>query len=186
VRKRLGSPAPWVPNLTARRRGTLAQPTDDSSPRSRLSRSSCCWIPGCECLPAADFGALVHLSRHTLYAWKRRFEQQGRRLMEQRGAWPRQSPAGVDQAVDPHAQDSHPDWGCQRISDMLVRVRLAASPRPSRACCTSRYEMEERLRIRIRRKSAPSSAPSRTSCGRRSVHVRAQTAESRGTCSLHG
>lgn len=29
------------------------------------------------CLPARDFAPLVGLSRHTLYAWKQRFEQQG-------------------------------------------------------------------------------------------------------------
>jgi hypothetical protein len=28
-------------------------------------------------LPAGDFGALVGLSKHTLYAWKKRFDQEG-------------------------------------------------------------------------------------------------------------
>lgn len=74
-------------------------------------------------LPAKDYGALVGISRHTLYAWKRRFEHEG--------------PAGlVDKAKGPPRgsrlpdvtkrsillmKQSNPEWGCQRISDMLAR-----------------------------------------------------------------
>lgn len=82
-------------------------------------------------LPAGDFAALVGMSKHTLYIWKRRFDQLG--------------PAGlVDQPQGPKLgsrlpevtkrtivmlKEAHPDWGCQRISDMLARgPALPASP----------------------------------------------------------
>jgi transposase InsO family protein len=75
-------------------------------------------------LPARDFAPLVGVSTHTLYAWKKRFDEQG--------------PAGLDD--QPRGQqtkgsrlpevtkrtilmlkESHPEWGCQRISDLLAR-----------------------------------------------------------------
>ena len=99
-------------------------------------------------LPARDFGALVNVSRHTLYAWKRQFEQQGPAgLMESpRGGQKWQPAAGADQADDPDAQGSrHPEWGCQRISDMLLRgPALPASPSAvARVLHEAGYEMEE-------------------------------------------
>ena len=86
VRKRRGKVRqPWIPNLTARRRGTLAQPTERQqpplTPQQKLLLLDTWQRSG---LPAGDFGEMVHISRHTLYAWKRRFEQQGPAgLMEQ-------------------------------------------------------------------------------------------------------
>jgi transposase InsO family protein len=142
-------PAPWIPNLTARRRGTLAPPTERQqpplTPQQKLLLLDTWQRSG---LPAGDFGAMVHISRHTLYAWKRRFEQQGPAgLMEQ----PRGVTAGsrlpeLTKRSILMLKTSHPDWGCQRISDMLVRgPALPASPAAvARVLHEAGYQMEER------------------------------------------
>ncbi len=82
-------------------------------------------------LPAADFAPLVGLSRHTLYAWKQRFEQHGPAgLLDQ----PLGAPAGsrlpeLTKRTILLLKQAHPDWGCQKLSDMLRRgPALPASP----------------------------------------------------------
>ncbi|MEK6988343.1 MAG: DDE-type integrase/transposase/recombinase, partial [Candidatus Thermoplasmatota archaeon] len=82
-------------------------------------------------LPGLDFGALVGVSKHTLYAWKKKFDENG--------------PAGlVDKPSGRKAgsrlsdltkrailmmKEANPEWGVQRISDMLLRgPALYASP----------------------------------------------------------
>jgi transposase InsO family protein len=97
-------------------------------------------------LPARDFGALVNVSRHTLYAWKRRFEEQGPvGLMEQ----PKHVVRGsrlpeLTKRTILMLKTAHPDWGCQRISDMLVRgPALPASPAAvARVLHEAGYEMQ--------------------------------------------
>lgn len=82
-------------------------------------------------LPAKDFAALVGISKHTLYVWKQRFDREGPGgLMDQ----PRGAPQGtrvgdLAKRTILMLKESHPEWGCQRISDMLLRgPALAASP----------------------------------------------------------
>ena len=81
-------------------------------------------------LPAGDFADLVGLSKHTLYAWKKKFEEQGPAGLVDK-------PKGVKGSRLPDLarrsilmlKDDHPDWGCQRISDVLMRgPGLSASP----------------------------------------------------------
>jgi transposase InsO family protein len=82
-------------------------------------------------LPAGDFAPLVGLSRHTLYAWKKRFDDQGPAGLLDK---PRGTPAGsrlpeVTRRTILMLKEAHPDWGCQRISDVLLRgPALPASP----------------------------------------------------------
>lgn len=82
-------------------------------------------------LPAGDFAPLVGLSRHTLYAWKKRFDAEGPAGLADR---PKGAPAGsklpeVTRRTILMLKEAHPDWGCQRISDMLLRgPALPASP----------------------------------------------------------
>jgi transposase InsO family protein len=82
-------------------------------------------------LPASDFAALTGLSKHTLYAWKRRFEEQGPGGLMDR---PRGAPRGsrvpdLTKRTILMMKEANPDWGCERISDMLVRgPALPASP----------------------------------------------------------
>ena len=65
-------------DLKARRRGTLAKPVERPvmplSPQQRLLLLDTWQRSG---LPARDFAALVGVSKHTLYAWKKRFEELG-------------------------------------------------------------------------------------------------------------
>src|SRR5262245_26384697 len=82
-------------------------------------------------LPAGDFAPLVGLSKYTLYAWKKRFDDQGPAgLLDQ----PKGAPAGsrlpeLTKRAILLLKQSHPDWGCQRISDNLQRgPALPASP----------------------------------------------------------
>ena len=82
-------------------------------------------------LPAGDFAPLVGLSRHTLYTWKKRFEDHGPAGLADK---PKGTPAGsrlpeVTRRTILMLKEAHPDWGCQRISDMLLRgPALPASP----------------------------------------------------------
>jgi transposase InsO family protein len=98
-------------------------------------------------LPARDFGALVGISRHTLYSWKQRFAQQGPAGLEdgQRGG-PRGSKLDeLTKRAILMLKKEHPDYGCERISDMLFRgPALAASPSAvARLLKESGYETEE-------------------------------------------
>src|SRR5215207_9908452 len=82
-------------------------------------------------LPAGDFAPLVGVSKHTLYAWKKKFDTEGPAGLMDR---PRGAPAGsrlpeVTKRTILMLKEAHPDWGCQRISDLLLRgPALPASP----------------------------------------------------------
>jgi transposase InsO family protein len=82
-------------------------------------------------LPAGDFAPLVGVSKHTLYAWQKKFEAEGPAgLMDK----PRGVATGSKLPEAPRRailmlKESHPDWGCQRLSDLLLRgPALPASP----------------------------------------------------------
>jgi transposase InsO family protein len=82
-------------------------------------------------LPAGEFASLVGLSKHTLYGWKKRFEQQGPAgLIDQpRGSQPGSRLPELTRRAILTLKQSHPEWGCQRISDLLARgPALGASP----------------------------------------------------------
>jgi transposase InsO family protein len=98
-------------------------------------------------LPAGDFAGLVGLSKHTLYDWKRRFEAGGPAALMDR---PRGAPAGsrlgeVTRRAILMLKADHPDWGCQRISDVLLRgPALGASPAAvARVLHEAGYRLEE-------------------------------------------
>jgi transposase InsO family protein len=98
-------------------------------------------------LPAGDFAALVGLSKHTLYGWKRRFEAEGPAgLMDK----PRGGPQGsklsdLTKRTILLLKQADPSWGCQRISDLLLRgPALPASPSAvARVLHEAGYELEE-------------------------------------------
>jgi transposase InsO family protein len=98
-------------------------------------------------LPAGDFAALVGLSKHTLYAWKKKFLAEGPAgLMDQ----PRGGPKGsrlpeLTRRTILMLKETNPSWGCQRISDMLLRgPALPAGPSAvARVLHEAGYELEE-------------------------------------------
>lgn len=81
-------------------------------------------------LPAKDFAALVGVSPHTLYKWKALFEAEGPAGLTNR---PKGKTGSRLQDVTKRAilmlKDAHPDWGQDRIHDILLRTEgYAASP----------------------------------------------------------
>jgi transposase InsO family protein len=98
-------------------------------------------------LPARDFAAIVGMSPHTLYQWKKRFDEHGPAgLMNQNKGGPRGSrlPEATKRAIL-MLKEAHPEYGCERISDMLFRgPALPASPQAvARVLRESGYELEE-------------------------------------------
>jgi transposase InsO family protein len=74
-------------------------------------------------LPAGDFATMVKLSKHTLYAWKKAFDAEGPAGLLDK---PRGGPRGMKlpeltRRTILMLKESNPSWGCQRISDMLLR-----------------------------------------------------------------
>jgi transposase InsO family protein len=125
---------PLPPNLAARRRKgrALAKPQLPQTPLTPQQKLLILDAWQRSQLPARDFGAMVHVSRHTLYAWKRRFEELGPAgLMEQpRGVKQGSRLPELTKRTILMLKQAHPDWGCQRISDMLMRgPALPASPK---------------------------------------------------------
>src|SRR5947209_9744644 len=128
--RRLVKPAAPTPPLTAEQRLLLL----DTWLRSKL--------------PASDFAALVGLSKHTLYDWKKKFDQEGPGgLMDRpRGSGRRGSQLPeLTRRTILMLKQSNPAWGCQRISDLLLRgPALPASPSAvARVLVEAGYELHE-------------------------------------------
>ncbi len=82
-------------------------------------------------LPAGDFAPLVGVSKHTLYSWKNKFEAEGPAgLMDRPKGGPKGSRATeLTKRAIIMMKETNPDWGVQKISDMLLRgPALPASP----------------------------------------------------------
>jgi transposase InsO family protein len=98
-------------------------------------------------LPAADFAALVGISKFTLFAWKKKFEQEGPAgLMDK----PKGTPAGsrlpeLTKRTILMLKQANPDWGCQKISDMLLRgpALPASASAVAKVLHEAGYQMEE-------------------------------------------
>lgn len=76
-------------------------------------------------LPAGDFADLVGMSKNTLYSWKLKFQKEGPAGLDDKSKGTRTKgriPDIVRRTIL-MLKDDHPDWGCQRISDMLTRTQ---------------------------------------------------------------
>ena len=163
---------PLPPNLKTRQRGTLAPPVERPlmplSPQQKLLLLDTWQRSG---LPARDFAALVGISQHTLYAWKKQFEEQGPAgLMDQpRGAKQGSKLPELTKRTILMLKQANPEWGCQRISDMLLRgPALPASPAAvARVLHEAGYELRGGADPAASRPGASaSSGPRPTSSGR--------------------
>ncbi len=114
------------------------------NPQQRLMILDCWQRSG---LPAKDFATLVGVSKHTLYAWKQRFTQQGPAgLLEQpRGAREGSRLPDLTKRTILLLKQAHPDWGCERISQMLVRgpALPASPPAVARVLHEAGYQLQE-------------------------------------------
>ena len=98
-------------------------------------------------LPAGDFADLVGIARQTLLAWRRRFEAEGPAgLMDK----PKGAPSGsklpeLTRRTILMLKSANPEWGCQRISDMLARgpALPASASAVARVLHEAGYELEE-------------------------------------------
>jgi transposase InsO family protein len=138
------------PGLAGRRRGRipkLVRPAPRPpavTPQQRLLLLDTWQRSG---LPAGDFADLVGVARHTLLAWRRRFEAEGPSgLMDK----PKGAPSGgrlpeLTRRTILMLKTSNPEWGCQRISDMLTRgpALPASASAVARVLHEAGYELEE-------------------------------------------
>jgi transposase-like protein len=98
-------------------------------------------------LPGSEFAPLVGVAPHTLYCWRRAFEKDGPAglMQKPRGAPPgSRLPEVVKRAILLMKKD-HPEWGCQRISDMLMRGPAlgACASSVAKVLHEAGYELEE-------------------------------------------
>ena len=140
---------PRLPRLSAGRKGRRLVKKEEReertfTPQERLLLLDTWLRSG---LPSKDFSALVGVNRHTLFSWKKKFELHGPAgLMDQ----PRGGPKGsrlpeITKRTILMLKEANPEWGCQRISDMLFRgPALPASPTAvGRILKEAGYELEE-------------------------------------------
>ena len=135
------------PLLAGRRPGRrLVKPVEKPSlsPQQRLLLLDTWRRSG---LPAGDFAAMVGLSKHTLYAWKKSFDRDGPAgLMEKPRGGPKGSklPELTKRAIL-MLKAANPEWGCQRISDMLLRgpALPASAGAVARVLHEAGYALEE-------------------------------------------
>jgi transposase InsO family protein len=98
-------------------------------------------------LPAKEMAALVGVAPHTLYDWKKRFEKHGPAGLED---GKRGKPRTGSKLAEPTQRAilllkrKHPDWGVDRIQDVLLRGEgFAASPGAiQRVLIENGYEVE--------------------------------------------
>jgi len=160
------------PNLKARpRRGRLLRPEDakgiNFTPEQRLMILDSWRRSG---LPAGDFSPLVGLSKHTLYAWKKRFDREGPGGLvdHPRGSMKGSRLPDLTRRAIIMLKESNPHYGCERISDLLARgPALQASPNAvAKVLKEAGYVFDEVPTRATRTISESSSAPVRTSSGR--------------------
>lgn len=121
-----------LPRLTSMRRGQRLlrkpSPRPKLTPQQRLLMLDTWQRSG---LSASEFATLVGVSKHTLYKWKERFQEEGPSgLMDTpRSSKSRKHLSELTKRAILMLKKANPEYGCERISDMLIRgPGLQASP----------------------------------------------------------
>jgi transposase InsO family protein len=98
-------------------------------------------------LAAGDFAPLVGMSKHTLWAWKKKFDEHGPAgLMEQkRGAKSGSKLPELTKRTILMIKQANPEFGCERISDLLARgpALPASAGAVARVLREAGYESED-------------------------------------------
>ena len=117
-----------TPETRKRRQRTEDAKAHSFSPAERLNLLDVWMRSG---LAASEFGALVGITRTSLYGWKRKFEAEGPAGLEDkpRGGAGHQRLTELTRRTILMIKKAHPEYGCERISYLLQRgPALAASP----------------------------------------------------------
>lgn len=145
-------PEPRVPNLCAgpakkpKQRKTVPAGTKRQAftPQQRLLVLDTWQRSG---LPAKDYAAILGISKHSLYTWKKRFNEQGPAGLED---GPKGAPKGsklndATRRAIIMMKQANPEWGCDRIHDMLHRTEgyAASSSAILRVLKEEGYEVQE-------------------------------------------
>ena len=98
-------------------------------------------------LPAKDFAPLVGMSKHTLYSWKKQFAEHGPAglMGQKRGVREGSRLPELTKRTILLLKEAHPEWGCERISAMLLRgpALPASASAVARVLHEAGYELEE-------------------------------------------
>jgi transposase InsO family protein len=97
-------------------------------------------------LPASEFASLVGVTATTLYGWRKRFEELGPAALlgHRKGQRGSQLPEPTRRAIL-MMKGAHPDWGQDRIHDMLIRTDglEASAGAVQRVLLEAGYEVDE-------------------------------------------
>ena len=145
----LPTPPPLSGRGVAKRPGRrLVKPEDVERPP--LSGEQRLWILDTwkrSGLPAGDFAPLVGVSKHTLYSWKRQFTEHGPAGLMERKRGGRQGSRlpELTKRTILLLKEAHPEWGCERISAMLLRgpALPASDSAVARVLHEAGYQLEE-------------------------------------------
>jgi transposase InsO family protein len=98
-------------------------------------------------LPAGDFADLVGIHKSTLLVWKRRFDAEGPAglLDKPKGVPPGSKLPDLTKRTILMLKAANPEWGCQRISDLLLRgpALPASAAAVARVLHEAGYALEE-------------------------------------------
>jgi transposase InsO family protein len=118
--------------VVRRRKSPIRQPAEEES-RSFTGEAKLLILDVWEKsgLTALDFSTLVDISAHTLYCWRKKMEDEGPEGLfpRVRGPEPGSKVDAATRRAIVMLRKAHPEYGCQRISDILYRgPGLGVSP----------------------------------------------------------
>ena len=138
-----------IPKLTGRRRGRRLVKRQEGERKTLGAEERLLLLDTWKRsgLSGPDFADLVGLTAHTLYGWRQKFQSQGPAGLVPRPKGSRQGSRlpELTRRTILMLKESNPEWGLERISDMLLRgPALPASPQAvATVLREAGYELEE-------------------------------------------